>query len=331
MADPDFLMARTALPPGTLDLGIGEPHVLRELVTQTFGLKSFDFTTVPHIWEYAPPNGYLPLVKKLEDIYQAPVVMSVGAKHGLFAAMQAVYNEGARSLAYRSPYWASIPHMVEKVGLKSTTDYSTADAHLLVMPNNPDGFVCTEQDFKASRGEPKPLIHDAAYFTESYVVPEDTQPMGDLQVFSVSKMYGLSGLRLGFVVCRDPKYYSHLTSYVEATTAGISTASMRILLQIVEAEAADPLLRKAFSEAMQAHLKWAHTKLSELDPEVLRPVGGPGMFGWCIKGPKFDPDASRVNVMDGAPFGDPSMVRLNLAVSQDILSEAVLRLNSPGM
>ena len=324
----DVLMARTFLPADYIDLGIGEPHFLRDAVLSTYNLGSFDFTTVPKIWEYAPPNGYGPLVKLLEEKYQAPVVLTVGAKHGIFAALHAVRQQGAKSVAYRKPYWASFPFMMARAGLKSVTNSLKADAHLLVMPNNPDGFVLSEakaQDFCKTS---VPIIHDAAYYTESYL-PDDYKlnPLGDMQVFSVSKMYGLSGLRLGWVVCHNPVYYSDLTSFVEATTAGISTASQRVLLSILEAERADPELRKAFSRDMRDHLAWAHEKLLDLDPKVLIPQSFVGMFGWCKKGPRFDAVKAKVNVMDGASFGDASMVRLSLAVSKTELTKAVQRLN----
>jgi len=324
----DVLMARTHLPADHIDLGIGEPHQLRELVLQTFDLDELSFESLPKIWEYAPPNGYGPLVKLLEERHQAPVVMTVGAKHGIFAALHAVRQHGARSVAYRKPYWASFPFMMARAGLKSVTDGTKADANLLVMPNNPDGFVLSEAKAATFCKDVVPIIHDAAYYTESYL-PDDYRltALGDIQVFSASKMYGLSGLRLGWVVCHNPVYYDDLTSFVEATTAGISTASQRVLLAIVEAEKRNPELRKAFSREMYHHLAWAHEKLRDLNPDVLIPKPSVGMFGWCQKGPRFDAKRVKVNVMDGAPFGDPQMVRLSLAVTRNELTKAIDRLN----
>lgn len=303
-------MARTRLPADFIDLGIGEPHYLRSAVTAVHDVREFSFDTMPHIWEYAPSTGYAPLVRALEQVHGAPVVVTIGAKHGIFAALHALHCEGVRSVAYRTPYWSSFPFMMERAGMCSVLDGGDADASLLVMPNNPDGFLSAR-----ATGTGKPLIHDAAYYTESFL-PEGTQvgAIGDMQVFSASKMYGLSGLRLGWVVCHEPRFRDNVAGFVEATTAGVSTASQRILLSIVAAEMEDPTLRTIYATEMRR-------------PDVLTPVSTIGMFGWCRKGPRFDPNAAKVAVMDGAAFGDPTMVRLNLAVTPAQLEEAVERFN----
>jgi len=51
------------------------------------------------------------------------------------------------------------------------------------------------------------------------------------------------------------------------------------------------------------------------------------MFAWCKKGPKFDSISAKVNVIDGEAFGKPGYVRINIAVSSDIIKNAVDRLN----
>lgn len=318
-------MARTRLPADFIDLGIGEPHYLRDVVTAVHDVREFRFDTMPRVWEYAPPTGYDPLVRALEERHGAPVVVTIGAKHGIFAALHALHCEGVRSVSYRTPYWASFPFMMERAGMRSVLDGGVADAHLLVMPNNPDGYVT---DPASARATGKPLIHDAAYYTKSYL-PEGTEveAIGDMQVFSASKMYGLSGLRLGWVVCHEPRYRDAVASFVEATTAGVSTASQRVLLSIVAAEAENPTMRDIYQAEMRRHLAWAQSAIRTIHPDVLTPVSTLGMFGWCRKGPKFDPNAAKVAVMEGAAFGDPTMVRLNLAVAPAQLEEAIERFN----
>lgn len=320
-------MARTRIPSDFIDLGIGEPHFLREAVTAVHDVGSFRFDEVPRIWEYAPPHGYDGLVRLLEERHGAPVVVTIGAKHGIFAALHALHQEGVRSVSYRSPYWASFPFMMERAGMRSVTDGGDADANLLVMPNNPDGFMTDLASARAA-GRGKPLIHDAAYYTKSYF-PAGTElgAVGDMQVFSASKMYGLSGLRLGWVVCHERRYRDVVAGFVEATTAGVSTASQRVLMSIVAAEQRDPSLQDAYATKMREHLAWAQAAIRTIDEDVLMPVSTSGMFGWCRKGPKFNAEAAKVAVMEGAAFGDASMVRLNLAVPAEQLERSIERLN----
>jgi bifunctional pyridoxal-dependent enzyme with beta-cystathionase and maltose regulon repressor activities len=52
------------------------------------------------------------------------------------------------------------------------------------------------------------------------------------------------------------------------------------------------------------------------------------MFGWFKVGPKADFTKSKINFIDGALFGVPGMVRMNLAFSSDKMEEIVKRLNS---
>jgi bifunctional pyridoxal-dependent enzyme with beta-cystathionase and maltose regulon repressor activities len=52
------------------------------------------------------------------------------------------------------------------------------------------------------------------------------------------------------------------------------------------------------------------------------------MFAWCEAGPMLDPEKAKVKVLSGEMFGDPTKVRLNLALPKSTIEEAVKRLNS---
>lgn len=331
----DVLMARTSLPSDVVDLGIGEPYVLQEFVAGVHDLSHTRFD-VPRVWEYAPPSGFGPLVKALEDRYQAPVVVTTGAKQGLLAAFVALASRGKTNISCRAPYWPSFPHMSSRSGLKWVPSIwyhePGTDACLLVHPNNPDGHAPAYSEAAALcahlREEGVPVIHDAAYYTPSYIRPTyHLGPLGDMQVFSASKMFGLSGLRLGWVVCHNSSYVDDLTAYVEATTAGVSTASQRTLLALLEVEAALPSMSRVYEASMRDHLQWAHSCLTHLPEAVGVATTSSGMFGWIKTGVRFRPDQARVHVLDGAAFGYPGYARLNLAVPRETLLTGLRRLS----
>jgi hypothetical protein len=69
-----------------------------------------------------------------------------------------------------------------------------------------------------------------------------------------------------------------------------------------------------------------------VDPEVLvidhRTLERPGMFGWFKVGPKANFQESKINFIDGALFGGPGMVRMNLAFNVGTMQKIVERLNN---
>ena len=70
----EILLAKPNLPPDFIDVSVGEAHVVREALYSIFDLEKYHMQSVPRM-EYPYPAGYEPLVKLLEDKYQAPVVI----------------------------------------------------------------------------------------------------------------------------------------------------------------------------------------------------------------------------------------------------------------
>jgi aspartate/methionine/tyrosine aminotransferase len=337
-------MAKSKLPDGYIDLGIGEPRLLCSVLTRSIPIDTVHYGPNHKIWEYAPPNGCESLVNTLERIYKARVVITTGAKQGLLAACAALrWVEDRHTISFRSPYWASIPHVVSHVGMTpipvTGDDFQAGtEACLLVTPNNPDGASRTYDEAKeyteSLPGLGIPVIHDAAYYTHSYL-PADYElgPLGDMQVYSVSKMFGLSGLRLGWVVCHTERYYDALTSYVEAATAGVSTASQKILMDIFRHQDLHPSWRGEFEAEIFSKLTLAkHILMTEVDPDKLaipkNLVSIPGMFCWAKPAANLDFEKAKIRVMKGDAFGDSEKIRINLAVPLEQLREAIHRINA---
>lgn len=324
--DYDFLFAKSKLPKDTIDLGIGESHLLREAVLNAYDLKHISFNS-PNIFEYAPPYGYDPLVEMLESIYGGKIIITTGAKNALSGAFYAMKKDNREGIYYTTPYWSSIPSLISREGLNRSILRSDAGCVLTVAPNNPSG----EFDLTTNI-EQLPIIHDAAYYTHSYLPKEiELKKFGDIQIFSVAKMYGLSGLRLGIIRVNNEKYYDSLVKFVEATTAGVSTASQNILMKIVELEEGNPSIREDYEEyihtAITNNRKYV---ISNLDPDYFAIDNtyqeNIGMFAW-IKSKIKDFSSAGVNVMPGDCFGDPNFFRMNLSVSLDKIIKAVNKMN----
>lgn len=330
------LLAKPVLPPDWIDVSVGEPHVVREHLIDVFDLSVYELPKVDHMYEYPCPNGYKPLLQFLENKYKAPVIITNGAKQALGACFYALQQMGKKTVGMRTPYWALIPPLVRMHGLEPLTSFEGADANLLLLPNNPDGFSDIhyhDSPLEEFREKGVPCIHDAAYYTNIYLpMGHPLDQLGDVQVYSISKMFGLSGLRLGFVVCPNPEFYKLILEYMEAMTVGVSIVSQIFMHDLWNQMNGYPTKLEAFEGRSHLSLLESKKLITQVDPEVLEVpasvVNSQGMFGWFKTGPKFDQAKAKINFIDGALFGTLGMVRMNLAFNSNQMTEIVKRLNS---
>lgn len=340
----DVLLAKPKLPPDWIDVSVGEPHLVRDTLFKVFQIE--DELKIGHLkvddLVYPAPTGYAPLVRHLEDKHGAPVIITNGAKQALGAVFYALRMMGKEYVAMKSPYWCLIPPLVEMHGLEpvldAQPDAENEDPFLLLAPNNPDGTCDSPEQLKAWSKEYEeagvPFIHDAAYYTHIYLPETHTLPrIGDVQIYSISKMLGLSGLRIGYVVCPNLEFYKLIRAYMEHMTVGVSISSQSWLFDLLDRRMRSyPTLVQKFESTCAMTLEKNKKLFLQVDPEILEvpaDVGEiPGMFGWFKVGPKADFAKAKVNVIDGAAFGVPGMVRMNLAFPTEKVEEIVRRLNS---
>lgn len=339
------ITSKPQLPSDWLDTSVGEPHVVRDALFETFDMKDWTLPTPNHCWEYPCPLGHKPLVDLLEHKHGARVVITNGAKQALGGAFYALNQMGRTNVGMRTPYWGLIPPLLKMHGLgfctPSTQDEACAIAssfgYLLLAPNNPDGFMPSASELSEAVANAKskgiPFIHDAAYYTHSYVPRSLPLPVvGDVQIYSISKMLGLSNLRVGYAVCPNEDYYKLIKEYVETMTVGVSLPSQMFTYDLMNQMRGYPTLVEKFEDNAFFRLQESKKIIQEVSPEILEiPANyteSVGMFGWFKKGPKADFTKAKVNVIDGALFGVPGMIRMNLAFKPEIMHEIVKRLNS---
>lgn len=332
----DIWLANNNNPGDWLDLSIGEPKSLANILSKIYKIECNNFID-KKLWEYQRPNGYPELVAELERRHGAKVVITNGAKQALAASLYALKKHGASNVGMRLPFWTLIPPLAEHTGLEVKhaspgDDLTGIDSYMLVAPNNPDGYCLYDNNFeKECKAKGIPLVHDGAYYTEVYV-PGARPIKGDMQIFSISKMYGLSGLRIGYIVCHDKKYYNDLTWYMETFTVGVSTVSQCILLDILKRENEMPELKKLFEEKAQNELSACKNALLQLNQSVIdvpdNIVNVKGMFAWVRVLRPDIVDKAKVKLIDGKLFGCPGMARMNLGVGFETINEMVRRINS---
>jgi len=333
MSEP--LLSKPKLPSNFIDAGPGEAHVVRDILLKHFPLDNYVLPQPQHLWEYPDPAGFQPLTQLLEAQYGHPVVITHGAKQGIGACLYALKTLGKQTVGMISPPWCLIPPLVEMHGLTSVPGAHPyhVDSFLALAPNNPDGqFPSMEclQDTCRSKGIP--LIHDAVYHNHVYLPPDTPLPVfGDAQIYSASKLYGLSGIRIGWMVCPNPRFYQLVKEYMEAMTVGVSITSQILMHNLLVRMKQHPELVKQFEQECREALRVNKHMLLNVDRQVLEVpddiADTNGMFGWLKTGPKADFQRAKVNVIDGALFGGPGYVRINLAQPVEVMREIVRRLN----
>lgn len=328
----DAKLQKVILGPDWIDLSFGEPKVVTQALFRQIN-RFGDPYKMPEIrdilkWEYQPAAGKPDLVSVLEKKYDARVVVCNGAKQSLSAAMYAFKQQGCANIYYAKPFYPGNPALTGFAGL-AWSDERAPDSTLITSPNNPDGTNYSNLDLIEWRYK-GPMIHDAAYYTDIYLPDgQMTLPMGDIQVFSASKMYGLSGLRIGYAVVHNEKYYKDVVNYMEMSTAGVSAPSQDIVRNLELLFKEHPEYYTAFVIEARESIRLAREELKELDPEVLElmPCQSNSMFGWFKRGPRYDNKAAKVHMIDGEAFGQPGMIRMNIAHPVETIREAVRRLN----
>lgn len=328
----DSKLQKVILGPDWIDLSFGEPKVVMDALFRQLNRFGDPFK-MPKLndlnsWTYQPAAGKQDLVEILEEKYDSRVVICNGAKQALAAALYAFRKNGCHNAFYESPFYPANPSLVQSSGL-TWSEVDKSQSFLITSPNNPDGKNYSNIDLInwKYRG---PMIHDAAYYTEIYL-PEDQVPIpaGDIQVFSMSKMYGLSGLRIGYAVCHSEKYYRDCVDYIEMTTAGVSAPSQDIARNIEILFRDHPEYYREFVAEARAAIALARKELDLLDPDVLKliPSQSNSMFGWFEARPALDNKAAKVHILPGSLFGQPGMMRMNIAHPPEVIREAVRRLN----
>jgi len=331
-----MLLAKPKLPPDFIDVSVGEPYLIRDELLSTFQIQNDlkEFHLSDEDMGYPNPKGYQPLVEFLENKHGAPVIITNGAKQALGAAFYALHRMNKETIGMRNPYWALIPQLAEMHDLQCVYD-RLGDSYLHIAPNNPDGFIGNYAALEATCKEYNvPLIHDGAYYTHLYIERNvKLGPIGDVQIFSISKMLGLSGLRLGYAVCYNAEFYNYMQAYIEAMTVGVSIYSQMFLHHVLSDKMAkQPELVKKFEDTCRNQLRRNKDLCLNIDSEILEVskdvMDIAGMFGWFKVGPKADFKKAKLNFIDGTLFGMPGYVRMNLAFSEDKMKEIVKRLNN---
>jgi aspartate/methionine/tyrosine aminotransferase len=292
---------------------------------------------------YAPPEGSKLLRERIGQFYDVDpdwVVVTTGASEAL-SALLCVVAERDASIVLPFPAFPAMPVMAGAWGLgvdSYTLDRQggfaqSADQVLAAVsqstrlvlvntPHNPTGSVMETVELRRLAGSLSErgiaLLVDEVYHPLYFgtEVPSAAKVPNTIVVSDLSKAFSLSGLRLGWIIDRDPKrreqlidlrsYFTICSSpLTEAIAAHALAHAGAVLARLREVAQANLALLKQFMERHRGTLGW------------IPPEGGTVAFPWMVDGRDSRPICQTlaregVLVAPGDCFGLPEHFRIGV-------------------
>ncbi|MDL2272066.1 pyridoxal phosphate-dependent aminotransferase [Desulfovibrio sp. OttesenSCG-928-I05] len=294
----------------------------------------------------------------------ANVIITNGGKQGLYNAFIALINPGDEVII-PAPYWVSYPAMAELAGAKVVYAKASADvgfklsvealeAHrnprtkILVLnsPSNPTGVCYTQAEVDAIAAwcleKNIILLSDEIYDQLVYAPAKmgsvarwwEKYPEHFIVSGGASKTFAMTGWRVGYLLA-DKELIKAMTRFQSHTTANICSISQRAALA---AYTGDLSVVATMRTAFQRRRDLAMERISRWEGVACpKPDGAfyifPDMHG--LYGSRFTDSISLcerileetgVATVPGAAFGDDNCIRLSYAVSDEVLSAALQRI-----
>jgi aspartate/methionine/tyrosine aminotransferase len=157
-----------------------------------------------------------------------------------------------------------------------------------------------------------------------------------MTVFGFSKTYGVAGLQIGYLAATNQKIVDRLNTIAQSVLRGTSNLSHAAAMAMLSDDV------KYYVKALVKHLHemraLAIKRLTELDDVVCNRLEGtyllfPDLSAYGLTSKKMTDyllKVAKIAVSDGSLFGSQGNghVRLNIATSRSILTEAFDRLHS---
>lgn len=304
------------------DLGWGDPVVVRQALFQ------FD---IPIIQSNSEAYGYTNNSQR-EEIYHnckllnrhffsrdyKYVVITVGAMQALQGLCDYYKQCGYTGLRADKTYFPYYPEAAKRNNLRFNSIYkSTRDIRIIDSPSNPKGMVTSSEEFIE--------IWDAVYNNNIYKTIKSV-PLRNAAVVigSFGKLFGLSGLRLGWVSTDNENIYKHLKHYVEVNTCSLPTPSVVMVNQIVKGYLTDwginyENLARSYIDRNREEL----CKVLNIFDNQKISTNGMFYFPKCsIKARKIL-DKADIRYVEGSSCGDKESIRLNLAQDNLLTKQAI--------
>ncbi|MDX8348768.1 pyridoxal phosphate-dependent aminotransferase [Cognatiyoonia sp. IB215446] len=278
----------------------------------------------------------------------ANILITPGGQAGLFAAHNAVCNQGDTAL-FIDPYYATYPGTIRAVGAEARAIVTSPDTAfqptyeaiaaqatgakslLINTPNNPTGAVYSTETLNAIARACKEhdlwLISDEVYDTQvwdgAHISPRTLPGMTErtLVVGSMSKSHAMTGSRVGWI-CGPEEAITHLITLATHTTYGVAgyiQDAAEFALgqgqQVEEAVAAPFLRRRALTLDVLKGQNVVRPLPIQGAMYAMLDIRATGLSGEDFANGLLD--AHHIAVMPGESFGSAAAGHIRVAMTVD--------------
>ena len=344
----EYNLSESGVHPMTTEELVTDPKQIEELLTT--GLN------------YAPTNGIPRLRENIAALYpgtsQDNILVTSGAAQANFTTLWTLMEPGDE-IVMMMPNYMQIWGIAKNFGLNLKTfslneeldwavdvsglEQAVTDQTKMIAicnPNNPSGHIMTSDEMEAvvSAAERSGawLLADEVYAGAERTTDETTPSFWGrydkvLAIGSMSKAYGLSGLRLGWVV-GPPETIEEIWARQDYITIGST-----MLANVMAAHALSPDVRPRILSRTRKYIRDGYRNFERWAEE------NEGLFSWvppeaaAIAFVRYDIDANSTelverlihehstNVVPGDHFGLDGHLRISFGLSEDYLMEGLDR------
>ncbi len=331
--DPDSQLVRTT-EDGWTNLAVGEPYFLR----RHLDIVMPPAPKVPTWPSYPAWGGHPELVKILKQHYKTEhVVVCNGARQALMAAMYALKTKYySTTVTHAIPHWPSYKSLSELSWLgfqHNINPLNPRTIRIITSPNNPDGRI--------SHSLEECDILDAVYEHPVYGW-DGRSPQRLITIHSASKMFGLSGERVGWARTHDETLANLMADYIEKTCSGVNErAQLRVALmmeKIGHKDTAEAYKNARKDLGANGDMFWdlisPYCVNDSEDHPMIKgvPLNGSGMFAFFkVNRPDQFKEAlnhAKVNLVSGEACGmeESGWFRMSMGHYRDVTEQALIRL-----
>lgn len=352
--------------PGAVSLTVGQPDFKLPKPIEEGVVRAIREGKTAYTMNQGIPELRDRICRYLDEEYsikfsQDEMILTVGGSEALFVTFNTVFNEGDNVLTPSPGYPAyentlrfvganPIFYSVNKDGkidfefIHKSLEDGNIKGIILCFPNNPTGIALTKEDKEQfhsilSKHKECKIISDEMYSTIVYDKFETICEYEDLLdrtilVSGFSKMFSMTGLRLGFICAKSP-YIEELNKvHLYATSSAASIVQYGTFYGFDEALSDVIYMRDEFRKRRD----FIYSRLVNMGFEVHKPMGAfyifPSLKGITNKSSyDFCVDLLKnasVACVPGSAFGDmgEGYMRLSYCNSIDELDKGLLRIEN---
>lgn len=216
------------------DLGFGDPVCVRDSLMNHYTMP-INLVKLNEI-TYPDPIGNEELIKLLVSFKKLTgteyVILTTGATQGINLILRALKKEGKFTISKNTPCFMYYDDIIDRAGFIRQNEWSTdTDVVLFDWPSNPSGWL--NHGWLAFDND---YIWDSVYYSPTYVNDLKIDPPKGwrFRIGGFSKLFGLSGLRVGWVVCQNKKDFDALSYELKYENCGISSVSQLIATDVMK-------------------------------------------------------------------------------------------------